>query len=133
MSKSLADQANRHIQLRWIGVPFLLAGLFLLFSAFQQAVQGGSWFYVLLGLACSLMGLTCFGLNHDTAISLAIEGRKKDEDLVLSTQLANELRIELERDRAGALGLQGSPKLALILPLIVLAVQCTESYLLFGK
>lgn len=133
MSKSFAERANHHIQLRWIGVPFLLAGLFLLFTAFQQAVQGGSWFYVLLGVACSLMGLTCFGLNHDTAISLAVEGRKQDEDLVLSSQLEKELRIELERDKAGALGLQGNPKLALMLPLIVLAVQCTEVYLLFGK
>ena len=105
----------------------------MLFTAFQQAVQGGSWFYVLLGVACSLMGLTCFGLNHDTAISLAVEGRKQDEDLVLSSQLEKELRIELERDKAGALGLQGNPKLALMLPLIVLAVQCTEVYLLFGK
>lgn len=133
MSKSLVESANRHIQLRWIGVPFLILGLFLLFSAFHQAFQGGNWFYVLLGLACSLMGLTCFGLNHDTAICLAIEGKKQDEDMVFSEQLEKELQIELERDKAGALGLQGNPKLALFLPLLVLAVQVLEAYLLFGK
>ena len=133
MSKSLIESANRHIQLRWIGVPFLVTGLFLLFSAFNQALQGGSWFYVLLGMACSLMGLTCFGLNHDTAICLAIEGKKEDENMLFSDQVERELQIELERDKAGALGLQGNPKIALFLPLLVLTVQILEAYLLFGK
>lgn len=133
MSKSPVESANRHIQLRWIGVPFFLVGLFLLLSALYQALNGGNWFYVLLGIACSLMGLTCFGLNHDTAISLALSVRQQDEDIIFSDQLEKELQAELERDKAGALGLQGNPKLALFLPLLVFAVQATEAYLLFGR
>ena len=133
MSKSLVDTANRHILLRWVGVPFFVTGLLLLFSAFHQALYGGNWFYILIGLACSLMGLTCFGLNHDTAISLAIESRKQNEDIIFSEQLERELQIELERDKAGALGLQGNPKLALFLPILVLGVQLFEAYLLFWK
>ena len=130
---SLVQRANRHIRIRWAGAPLFATGLVLFLFAFQQAMKGGEWFFVLLGMACTLMGLTCFGLNHDTAISLALEARQLDETVEFSDELDRELKEELARDTAGAFALQGNPRLAFFLPVVVILLQITEAYLLFGR
>ena len=133
MIVKVIKQAENHIRFRWVGVPFLIIGVVLLFTAVQQYFRTGSFFPVLLGVACSLMGLTCFGVNHDTAICLAMQAHREDNTLKLSEQLQREMEDELARDRSKALSLQSNPIIAMILPIIVCIVVGIEIYMLFGK
>ena len=131
--KTTKQEAEFFIQLRWIGAPFFILGAIWFLFAMQQASQGGTWFAVGLGLASCLMGLTCFGLNHDTAIEQALKYRKEDPSCIFSEQLEREISYELHKDTAQALALKGHPTLGKVLPLIVLCVHCAEIFLLFFK
>ena len=133
MNSKAIQQAENHIRLRWIGVPFLAIGILLFLTALQHFLRSGSFFPVLLGLASSLMGLTCFGVNHDTAVSLAMQAKREDEDIKFSEQLEREVEDELSRDRASALSLQSNPVVGKVLPIVVCIVIGIEVYLLFGK
>ena len=132
MKIALEKQAEKHIRMRWIGVPLLVSGLVLFLIAIQSFWISGSIFPVLLGTACALMGLTCFGVNHDTAICFAMEAQRADDTLRFSPQLQTELEEEMRRDRADVLALQSNPKIALFLPIVVVIVQILEGFLLFG-
>ena len=128
----IEKQAEKHIRLRWVGVPLLVSGLILFVIALQSFLGSGPFFPVLFGIACSLMGLTCFGVNHDTAICLAMEAQRDDDTLRFSPQLQQELEEELQRNRADALALQSNPKVGLFLPIFVVAFQMLEGFILFG-
>ena len=132
MSEKIVRQAEIHIQLRWVGAPLLCSGAFLLLWAVQNFSITG-FFPIALGVACSLMGLTCFGINHDTAISLAMQAQREDDTAQLSEQLRMEVEEEISRGISQTLSLQANPILAKVLPLIVCLVQLVEAYLLFGK
>ena len=131
--EQIEQQAQRHIQLRWIGAPFFLLGLVWLVLAFQQAISGGTWFPVMIGFASSMMGLTCFGLNHDTAIQMALQVRSQQPEYVFNNPLQREVSEELNRDYANALSLSGHPTLGKVLPVITLTVHGLMMYLLFLK
>ena len=132
-TQQLEKQANNHIRLRWIGAPFFIVGFVWLVLAFQEAVGGGSWFPVMLGFASSMMGLTCFGLNHDTAIQLALQVRSHQPEYVFEGVLQREVAEELNRDYANALALSGHPTLGKILPVITLTLHGLMVYLLLIK
>ena len=131
--QQIEKQSLKHIRLRWIGAPLFIVGLVWLAFAFQQALSGGTWFYVMLGFASSMMGLTCFGLNHDTAIQLALQVRSHQPEYVFEGPLQREVSEELNRDYANALALSGHPTLGKVLPVITLMVHGLMVYLLFIK
>lgn len=131
--QQIEKQSLKHIRLRWIGAPLFIVGLVWLGFAFQQALSGGTWFYVMLGFASSMMGLTCFGLNHDTAIQLALQVRSHQPEYVFEGPLQREVSEELNRDYANALALSGHPTLGKVLPVITLMVHGLMVYLLFIK
>ena len=133
MIPRLVLQAEKHIKIRWIGVPFFITGIVLFLIAIQEYRYTGVFFPILLGMASTLMGLTCFGVNHDTAICLAMEAQREDDTLQFSEQLQRELDEELQRERSKTLALQSSPKIAFVLPIVVALVQILELYLLFGR
>ena len=101
-TQQIEKQALSHIRLRWVGAPFFIVGLVWLVLALQQAIGGGTWFPVMLGFASSMMGLTCFGLNHDTAIQLALQVRSHQPEHVFEGSLQREVSEELKRDYANA-------------------------------
>ena len=115
--------AQLHSRWRWAGLPLLITGVGLLLGAFTQLVAGGSGWTLMLALFGTGMGLASFGANHDTAMAYAIRVRQS-RDTQLPANLADEVDEELERDRDGALGLRPAPRVALVLPLVALAVQC---------
>ena len=125
------SKANWFIRFRWIGLPLFITGIVLFLIAGKQLMVTGRLFPVMLGVASTLIGLTCFGLNHDTAIEFALLAKQKDAKTVLSEEMERELADELQRDKAHALGLRGNKTMAMVLPLIALCVQGTEVYLLF--
>lgn len=132
-TQQVVQQAFKHIRLRWVGAPFFLLGLVWLIIALQHALGGGAWFPVMLGFASSMMGLTCFGLNHDTAIQLALQVRNQQPEYVFENPLQRELTEELNRDYANALSLSGHPTLGKILPVITLMMHGLVVYILFIK
>ena len=91
------------------------------------------WFPVMLGFASTMMGLTCFGLNHDTAIQMALQVRNQQPEYVFEAPLQREVSEELNRDYANALSLSGHPTLGMILPVITFIVHGLMVYLLFIK
>lgn len=115
--------AQLHARWRWAGLPLLISGVCLLLGAFTQLLGGGSGWTLMLAFFGTGMGLASFGANHDTAMAFAIRVRQS-RDHHLPAKLADEVEEELERDREGALGLRPSPRVALVLPLVALAVQC---------
>ena len=134
MMPKIVLQAEKHIKLRWIGVPLLVSGGVLFLLALREYSYASIGFFpILLGVACTLMGLTCFGVNHDTAICLAMEAQREDDTLQFSTQLQAELEDELRRERSKTLSLQANPMVAIFLPFVVCIVQGIELYLLFGS
>lgn len=129
--KILEQQAMKHIMLRWVGTPLFILGLFWLFTAFRMAVQNGTWYPVMIAFASSMMGLTCFGLNHDTAIELSMKIRSQDSEFVFQEPLQREVSEEVERDYANALALSGHPTLGIVLPVITVLVHGLVVYLLW--
>ena len=131
--QKIEQQAMNHIRLRWVGAPLFLIGLVWLVLAFKNAATAGIWFPVMIGFASSMMGLTCFGLNHDTAIQMALKIRSQQPEYVFNNPLQREVSEELNRDYANALTLSGHPTLGKILPVITLMVHGVMMYLLFLK
>ena len=125
------QQAERHIVYRWVGAPLFGFGCVWLILALQNAFNTGVWYPVMLGMASCLMGLTSFGINHDTAIQLALDVRREDPEVVFSASLHREVTEELSRDYAHALSISGHPTLAMVIPVITLAVHGIEVYLLW--
>ena len=120
--------AVRHARIRWIGAPLLASGVGLLGYAIFAVMTGGSLLTVGLGMFGCGLALASFGANHDTAMAVAFEHR----DAGLPPHLLDELNDELERDRDGIVHGQPMPKVAMVMPLIAIAIQAFVAYRLFG-
>ena len=114
--------ASLHARWRWTGLPLLLTGVSLLVWALLAFGGGGSGVTVMLSLFGTGLGLASFGANHDTAMAAAI--RVWQARGGLPDHLVAEVQEELERDREAALSLRPAPRVALVIPLVALAVQC---------
>ena len=128
--EKLAEKSERHMKLRWIGVPFFVCGLMWFIVALTKTSMIG-WFPVMLSVASTLMGLTCFGLHHDTGVQLGRDIQKDHPEFSLPEIVQRELRMEYERDKANVLSLKGHPTLAMILPFFVLLVHTVVVYWLW--
>lgn len=133
-AESLGAAAARHAALRWIGAPLLVTGLGALFWALLGLAGGGPWLNVGLGLCGTALALASFGVNNDTALSLALQAQesRKDGPSPLPAKLSAELSAELARDRAAVGELQGSPTMAFVMPLLAAGVQVLLALQLLG-
>ena len=131
-ASSAAAAAVRHANIRWVGAPLLITGLFGLLSALLGLVGGGPGLNVMLGLFSTGMALASFGSNNDTALALALQARDGAPPARLPASLEEELNAELERDRKAVLELKPAPTIAMVLPLITVAVQAGLAWRLFG-
>lgn len=124
-AETLGAAAARHAALRWIGAPLLITGLCLLFWALLGLAGGGPWLDVGLGLCGTALSLASFGVNNDTALSLALQAQESrhGDSSPLGPRLADELAAELARDRAAVGELRAAPILSLIMPLVAAGVQ----------
>ena len=124
----LAQQAQFHAKLRWVGAPLLLSGVLLLCTAVFRALIGGSGWTAAFSFFGAALALASFGANHDATMAYAFEGRGQG----LSPSLREELEEELERDRDGVVGSRPTPKLAMVIPVIAVCVQAWVAWRLFG-
>mgnify|MGYP007063387540 CR=1 FL=1 len=127
-------KAKRHLLWRWSGAPLLVTGGLLVCLAFWALIRGGPGFPVMLGLLGVGMALAAFGANHDTSMALAFELRQAASELPEegnAARLLAELDEELVRDRDSVLALQATPRIALALPWMAIAVQSTTAIWLF--
>ncbi len=125
-----ARVAERHASLRWAGAPLLLTGVLLLVWTVGSIFRGGPVGLIMLGFFGTGMGLASFGANHDAAIAFALKARSAGG--ALSASLTAELDEELERDRAGTMGIKPAPNVAMALPFFAMAVQAFLASRLFG-
>jgi hypothetical protein len=123
-----AALAARHAGLRWIGAPLLVSGGLLFFLAATGWAQGGAAGLAASAFAGTLTALASFGVNHDTAMALAMRA----DPARLSPALAQEVAGERERLRRGAPELRPNVAAALILPLVCLGLQGWVTWSLFG-
>lgn len=133
MTAPVADPAlaSRHASLRWLGVPLFFFGVVLVVLAVIAVVGGAPWTRIPLALLATGLGLAAFGSNNDTALALAMEARRVAPDR-LPESLAAELEDELEQDRAAAMNLHPTPKVALVMPVLALALQGWLAWLLLA-
>lgn len=127
----MTERAELYMKIRWVGVPFFLLGVVWIFFALQHVLQTGEYIVLMASMASCLMGLTCFGLNHDTAIQLARQIRENEPSKPLGSQTERELKEEMARDMAQALSITGHPKLAFFIPVLTLSVHGLVVWMLF--
>jgi hypothetical protein len=127
----MTERAELYMKIRWVGVPFFSLGVIWIFLALQHALQTGEYIVLMASTASCLMGLTCFGLNHDTAIEMALQIREEDPSQPLGSQTERELKEEMARDMAQALAITGHPKLAFFIPVLTLSVHGLVVWMLF--
>ena len=127
----MSEKAELYMKIRWVGVPFFIFGAIWFVLALQRVFQTGEYFVLMASTASCLMGLTCFGLNHDTAIQLARQIRENDPTQPLGEQTERELKEEMARDMAQALAITGHPKLAFFIPVLTLCVHGLVVWMLF--
>lgn len=123
-----ARSAAFHAQLRWIGAPLLVSGGILFFWALGMVPLGAPAWLLLLTMVGALMGLTCFGVNHDTAIALALRvhqarQEREDSEPILSAALDQELNEELTHNRDAVLAMRAVPLAGIFLPLVAVGLQ----------
>jgi len=131
---TLGAAAARHAALRWIGAPLLVTGLAGLLSALLGLAGGGPWLNVGLGLCGTALALASFGVNNDTALSLALQAQESRHGGAppLSPKLADELAAELARDRAAVGELHPAPVMSFVMPLLAAGVQAFLALRLLG-
>ena len=131
---SLPDQEmKRHhkkirffLRFRWLGAPLLISGLLLFFSVVSSLPQTHDYFLVLLGFGCSALGLTTFGISHDTAVAFMVVHYPNTKNLGGTAK--RELEEDLAWDQARTLKLTPNPKTAIFVPFLALVLQ---SYVFF--
>ena len=110
------------LRYRWIGVPILCTGILLFISVITMFSQTDSdYFLILLGFGCMALGLTSFGVSHDTAMALVAEHYPKTSDF--HTSLQNEFSEDIHWNKAKTLALSAHTKTAIIIPMLALLVQ----------
>ncbi len=100
--------ASRHAGARYLGMPlFMLGALGILASLYGWLAAGGPGSGVMLYVGATGLSLGVFGTHNDTALAHMV--RAGD---ALKGPMAEELRGELERDRAETLDLSPTPMIA---------------------
>ena len=120
------DLSNRKamffLRYRWIGLPILCTGVLLFISVITMFPQtNGDYFLVLLGFGCMALGLTSFGVSHDTAMALVAEHYPKT--VKFHSALQREFSEDIKWNKAKTLALSAHTKTAVIIPLLALLVQ----------
>ena len=114
------------LRFRWIGAPMLVSGVLLFLSVLSSLPQTHDYFLVLLGFGCSALGLTTFGVSHDTAMAFMVEHHPNTQNFDPVAQ--RELHEDLNWDQARTLKLTPNPKTAIFVPFLALLLQ---SYVFF--
>ncbi len=120
---------SRHAMLRYLGMPLFLGGALGLAGGLiawgSGSVPGG---VPLLYLGATGLSLGTFGTHNDTAIAAMVAVGEEG----LEPAHRNELRAELERDRAGTLELTAMPKTAAVITVVALAFHALAAVKLLG-
>ena len=122
-STPVIKAAERHIRLRNLGYLLFTTGLLLCAYSLWHTSHTHIWFNILLGFASAGTGLAVFGVNHDTAISLAVIAEKDGLQASFSPILLQELKEDLDWDRSATLALQPNIKSAYFVILLSFAIQ----------
>lgn len=110
------------LRYRWIGVPILCTGILLFVSVLTLFSQtDGDYFLILLGFGCMALGLTSFGVSHDTAMALVAEHYPKTERF--NSALKQEFSEDIHWNKAKTLSLSAHTKTAVVIPILALLVQ----------
>jgi hypothetical protein len=109
------------LNFRWVGVPFLCTGVSLFISVFTTLPDTGDYFLVLLGFGCMALGLTTFGVSHDTAMAIVAEHYPNTSNFDPRTQ--KELEEDLKWDKAKTLSLKAHVKTAVAIPILAIIIQ----------
>ena len=123
VSSPVIKAAERHIRLRNLGYLFFTTGLLLCAYSLWHTSHTHIWFNILLGFASAGTGLAVFGVNHDTAISLAVIAEKDGQQAAFSSVLLQELKEDLDWDRSATLALQPNIKSAYFVIILSFAIQ----------
>ncbi|MAA79194.1 MAG: hypothetical protein CL916_08025 [Deltaproteobacteria bacterium] len=116
------QKAMFFLRYRWIGVPILCSGIMLFLSVLTMFPQtNGDYFLILLGFGCMALGLTSFGVSHDTAMALVAEHYPKTANF--NSALQREFSEDIKWDKAKTLSLSAHTKTAMVIPLLALLVQ----------
>ena len=121
--KSIREKAAFHFRYRWIGAPLFILGLLLFVTAFGSFARTHDWFVLLLSIGCAMLGLTSFGVNHDTAVAYSVELQEQAGFSALQGVMQQELEEDLNWDRSQTLSLKVHPKTAVMLPWLAIAIQ----------
>ena len=115
--------AERHIRLRNLGYVLFCSGLLLFGYSLWHTSHTHIWINILLGFASVGTGLAVFGVNHDTAISLAVLAENEGLRNSFSPLLNRELIEDLEWDRSATLALQAHVKSSYFVIILSIAIQ----------
>ena len=120
---STVRSAHLHFKLRWAGFCFLLSGVALFLYFLAKLFAGGSIVYTIFSFVSCGLSLGAFGINHDTAIAYVL--RAQSEGVLLSNHpmLNQELKEDLDRDRAETMLLKPHSILSYLIPCIAFALQ----------
>jgi hypothetical protein len=119
----LLQKAERHIRIRYLGYFLFLSGILLFGFAMWNVSHTRIWFNLILGFASVGTGLSVFGVNHDTAIALAVQVDNNNLSHEMSQVLSSEYKEDLDWDRPGTLALQPHIKSAYFIMILSLAIQ----------
>ena len=123
INSPILKAAERHIRLRNLGYALFTTGLILCAYSLWHTSHTHIWFNILLGFASAGTGLAVFGVNHDTAISLAVLAEKEGLQSGFTDVLNRELIEDLDWDRSATLALQPHVKSAYFVIVLSTAIQ----------
>ena len=115
--------AVRHLYFRWFGAVLLVSGLFLFLKYAFAIFDIEIFIKQLLSLVTCVFALATFGVNHDTAIAYALKAHNEGESLSTHPALEQELKEDLDRDRAETMSLKPHSILSYLIPCIALVLQ----------
>jgi len=121
--KKLYKAAEFHYRYRWIGLPLLLSGMGTFLFAASVFPRTGDWFGLILSVGCTLIALTSFGINHDSATAYSLLLKKTDKADKMSSVMIHELEEDLSWDRRSTLSLRAHPVAAVLVPWLAVAFQ----------
>ena len=128
----MIEKAEFHLRVRWLGAPLFLVGVGIFLYEMATVTQSQDWFFLLLSIGCAMLGLTTFGVNHDTAVAIALQAKAKSEEVQLSSALKRELEEDLQRDRSGTMALVANEKTAVVVPFLAVLLQAIVLWRILG-
>ena len=115
------NNAKLYIRLRWLGAPLLCTGIALFLSIITTVAHTQDYFLILLGVGSMALGLTTFGINHDTAMALV--ANHYPDTSRFDPILQKEFEEDLRWDTAKTLALKAHTKTGLLVPFLALLLQ----------